>query len=158
MSLPCHTRSGRAVAARRGRTAASGGVLEGLTAGRGAVTRPAMVEITQEFGFDAAHYLPVGAAQNRQMHGHSFYVEVTLRGEPHAQTGVLRDFGAIEQALTNIRARLDHQLLNEVEGLGQPTLENLARYIFAQAKTALPEIVRVRVRRPSYGQSCTYEA
>ncbi|HWU26627.1 MAG TPA: 6-carboxytetrahydropterin synthase, partial [Rhizomicrobium sp.] len=78
--------------------------------------------------------------------------------EPHAQTGVLRDFGAIEQALTNIRARLDHQLLNEVEGLGQPTLENLARYIFAQAKTALPEIVRVRVRRPSYGQSCTYEA
>jgi 6-pyruvoyltetrahydropterin/6-carboxytetrahydropterin synthase len=116
-----------------------------------------MIEITQEFGFDAAHYLPVGAAANREVHGHSFYVDVTLRGEPSAATGVLRDFGEVERALKAIRERLDHRLLNEVEELGQPTLENLARYIFNQAKATLPEIVRVRIRRPSYGQSCTYE-
>ncbi len=115
-----------------------------------------MIEITQEFGFDAAHYLPVGGAENRELHGHSFYVEVTLRGEPSA-AGVLRDFGDVDRALKAIRARLDHRLLNDVEGLGQPTLENLARYIFKHAKAALPEVVRVRIRRPSYGQSCIYE-
>jgi 6-pyruvoyltetrahydropterin/6-carboxytetrahydropterin synthase len=116
-----------------------------------------MIEITQEFGFDAAHYLGVGAMENRRMHGHSFQVEVTLRGELAAAGGVLREFGEMDAALKAIRADLDHHLLNEVEGLGAPTLENLARYIFARARTAFPEVVRVRVRRPSYGQSCVYE-
>jgi 6-pyruvoyltetrahydropterin/6-carboxytetrahydropterin synthase len=116
-----------------------------------------MIELTQEFGFDAAHYLGVGGAENRRIHGHSFYVDVTLRGEPKAATGILRDLGEVDAALKAIRADLDHQLLNDIEALGQPTLENLARYIFTRAKAALPEVVRVRVRRPSYGQSCVYE-
>jgi 6-pyruvoyltetrahydropterin/6-carboxytetrahydropterin synthase len=116
-----------------------------------------MIEITQEFGFDAAHYLGVGAAENRRLHGHSFYVEVTLRGEPDKTTGVLRDLGEVKVAVAGIAELLDHQLLNEVEGLGPPTLENLARFIFARAKEKLPEASRVRIRRPSYGQSCTYE-
>lgn len=116
-----------------------------------------MIELTQEFGFDAAHYLGVGGAENRRIHGHSFYVDVTLRGKPNAATGILRDLGEVNGALTAIRADLDHQLLNDIEALGQPTLENLARYIFTRAKAALPEVVRVRVRRPSYGQSCVYE-
>jgi len=116
-----------------------------------------MIELTQEFGFDAAHYLGVGGAENRRIHGHSFYVDVTLRGEPNATTGILRDLGEVDRALKAIRADLDHQLLNDIEELGQPTLENLARYIFTRAKAALPEVVRVRVRRPSHGQSCVYE-
>lgn len=115
-----------------------------------------MIEISQEFGFDAAHYLPVGAEENRRVHGHSFYVEVTLRGEP-CTSGILREFGEIDAALKIIRANLDHQMLNEIEGLNTPTLENLARYIFKRAKAALPEVARVRIRRPSYGQSCVYE-
>lgn len=115
-----------------------------------------MVEITQEFGFDAAHYLGVGTAENRRLHGHSFYVEVTLRGEPDP-SGLLRDLGEVKGALERIRESLDHQLLNDIDGLGPPTLENLARHIFGRAKHLLPEVVRVKVRRPSYGQSCTYE-
>jgi 6-pyruvoyltetrahydropterin/6-carboxytetrahydropterin synthase len=116
-----------------------------------------MIELTQEFGFDAAHYLGLGADRNRRMHGHSFYAEVTLRGEADPKTGVLRDFGEINAALKAIRETLDHSVLNEVDGLANPTLENLARYIFTQAKAALPEVARVRIRRPSYGQSCVYE-
>lgn len=116
-----------------------------------------MIELTQEFGFDAAHYLGEGAGENRRLHGHSFYVEVTLRGEPDPKTGWLRDLGEVKSALNVVREALDHRLLNEVEGLGEPTLENLARYIFERAQASLPEIVRVRIRRPSYGQSCTYE-
>ncbi len=116
-----------------------------------------MIELTQEFGFDAAHYLGQGAPENARMHGHSFYVEVTLRGEPDPKTGWLRDLGEVKAALDGIRASLDHRLLNEVDGLGNPTLENLSRYIFRRAKGALPEVVRVKLRRPSYGQSCSYE-
>jgi 6-pyruvoyltetrahydropterin/6-carboxytetrahydropterin synthase len=86
-----------------------------------------MIEISQEFGFDAAHYLGNGAAENRRLHGHSFYAEVTLRGEPNAATGFLRDFGEVNRVLQAIREELDHRLLNEIEDLGVPTLENLAR-------------------------------
>lgn len=116
-----------------------------------------MIEISQEFGFDAAHYLGHGAAENRRMHGHSFYAEVTLRGQPNPTTGFLRDFGEVDAVLKAIRETLDHRLLNEIEELGLPTLENIARYIYVRAKTSLPEVVRVKLRRPSYGQSCVYE-
>ncbi len=116
-----------------------------------------MVEISQEFGFDAAHYLGNGAAENRRLHGHSFYAEVTLRGQADPASGFLRDFGDVDRALKAIRETLDHRLLNEIEELGTPTLENLAKYIFLRAKAALPEVVRVKLRRPSYGQTCTYE-
>lgn len=114
-----------------------------------------MLEISQTFGFDAAHHLNAGAPENRRMHGHSFQAEVTLRGNAGAD-GFLRDFGEVDAVLKAIRENLDHHLLNEVEGLGVPTLENIARYIFAHAKAKMPEVARVTVRRPSYGQSCTY--
>jgi 6-pyruvoyltetrahydropterin/6-carboxytetrahydropterin synthase len=116
-----------------------------------------MIELTQEFGFDAAHLLGAGAPENRRMHGHSFYVEVTLRGEPNSTTGFLRDLGEVKAVLEDVRESLDHRLLNEIEGLSNPTLEHLAQFIFRRAKASLPEVVRVRIRRPSYGQSCVYE-
>jgi 6-pyruvoyltetrahydropterin/6-carboxytetrahydropterin synthase len=117
-----------------------------------------LTEITQQFSFDAAHYL--GAAptdSNRRVHGHSFYVEVTLRGRPDFSQGWVRDFAEVNAALGEIRECLDHRLLNEVQEIGTPTLENLARFIFAEAKRRLPEVCRVRLSRPSLGQSCTYE-
>ena len=110
-----------------------------------------MIEISQEFGFDAAHYLGNGAVENRRLHGHSFYAEVTLRGEADPATGFLRDFGQVDAALKAIRES------HEIEDLGIPTPENLARYIYVHAKRALPEVARVKLRRPSYGQTCTYE-
>lgn len=91
------------------------------------------------------------------MHGHSFYAEVTLRGEPNPATGFLRDLGDVDAALKSIRAELDHRLLNDIAELGAPTLENISKFIFVRAKAVLPEVVRVRLRRPSYGQICVYE-
>ena len=116
-----------------------------------------MIELSQEFGFDAAHYLGNSAPENRRLHGHSFYAEVTLRGEPNPATGFLRDLGDVDAALKSIRAELDHRLLNDIEELGAPTLENISRFIFQRAKAALPEVVRVKLRRPSYGQTCVSE-
>ena len=116
-----------------------------------------MIELTQEFRFDAAHFLDAGAPENRRVHGHSFYVDVTLRGEPAPATGMLHDLGEVRTVLSGLAADLDHRMLNGVPGLGPPTLENLARFVFRSAKAKLPAVARVCVRRPSYGQSCTYE-
>jgi 6-pyruvoyltetrahydropterin/6-carboxytetrahydropterin synthase len=116
-----------------------------------------MIEITQEFTFDAAHRLDAGAPENRRVHGHSFYAEVTLRGEPDAKTGMLREFGAVKDVLGKIAEDLDHRMLNDISDLGAPTLENITRWIFQRARAQFPDVVRVRVRRPSYGESCSYE-
>lgn len=116
-----------------------------------------MIEITQEFTFDAAHRLNAGAPENRRIHGHSFYAEVTLRGEPDGATAMLREFGSIKETLSGIAEELDHRLLNDIPDLGPPTLENITRWIFRRARKQFPEVVRVRVRRPSYGESCCYE-
>jgi 6-pyruvoyltetrahydropterin/6-carboxytetrahydropterin synthase len=117
-----------------------------------------MIEITQQFSFDAAHYLDAAPSlNNRRLHGHSFYAEVTLRGEPDPAKGWVRDFNEVNAALDEIRELLDHQFLNEIDGIGAPTLENLARFIFRQAKSRLPEVCRVRLARPSIGQSCACE-
>ena len=80
-----------------------------------------MVELTQEFGFDAAHYMPFKAEghEYRRMHGHSFYAEVTLRGEIDPATGWLRDLGEVKATLEAVRETLDHRLLNEIAGPGK---------------------------------------
>src|SRR5690242_5839471 len=116
-----------------------------------------MIEITQEFTFDAAHRLDTGVPQNRRIHGHSFYAEVTLRGEPDDATGMLREFGTVKEVLGGIAEELDHRMLNDISDLGPPTLENITHWIFKRTRAHFPEVVRVRVRRPSYGESCMYE-
>ena len=116
------------------------------------------MEVSYRFGFDAAHHFdnfPDGH-RYRGIHGHSFQVEVALAGEPDAATGFVTDLGDVEVACGEVREALDHHLLNDVEGLGTPTLENIARYIFTRAHAKLPEVARVTVRRDSCGQSCSY--
>ncbi len=117
-----------------------------------------MISITKEFRFDAAHYLPTAPKghPNSRMHGHSFVVAVTLEGVPGAQSGLIRDFADIDAAVAVVRERLDHHVLNEVEGLSLPTLERLSAWIFSALSPKLPELVSVTVRRDSLGESCTF--
>jgi len=116
------------------------------------------MEICSRFGFDAAHFFgsyPEGHLY-RGVHGHSFQVEVALEGEPDPRTGFVADFGELESACADLRAVLDHRLLNEVEGLAQPSLENLALWLWRRLAPRFAPLARVTVRRDSSGQSCTY--
>lgn len=117
-----------------------------------------MISISKEFRFDAAHFLPTAAKghPNSRMHGHSFVVQVTLEGVPDPTKGWIRDFAEIDAGIAETREHLDHHLLNEIKGLDQPTLENIARFIFTALKQTLPELTAVTVRRDSLGESCTF--
>ena len=119
-----------------------------------------MIEIFKEFTFDAAHELganvPPGHPYSR-LHGHSFRVEVHLRGSPDPERGWIVDFAALEDAIRPVRERLDHRHLNEIDGLEMPTLENLSRWIWEQLKPSLPALSRVVVRRGAWGgEGCVY--
>lgn len=105
------------------------------------------VRITQGFTFEAAHFLPHVPPTHRcrRMHGHSYKVELTLEGPVDPATGFVADFFDIEAAFAPLLARLDHYCLNEVEGLENPTAENIAVWIWERAKPALPQLAAVRV-------------
>jgi 6-pyruvoyltetrahydropterin/6-carboxytetrahydropterin synthase len=51
---------------------------------------------------------------------------------------------------------LDHGLLNEVDGLAVPTLENICLWVWQRLKPDHPALVRVTVLRPTLGETCTY--
>lgn len=116
------------------------------------------LSITKEFRFDAAHFLPTAPKghPNSRMHGHSFVAAVTLEGTPDPVKGWIRDFADVDAAVSDLRARLDHHLLNEIKGLEVPTLERLARFVFDELKVSLPEIASVTVRRDSLGEQASY--
>ena len=117
-----------------------------------------IVELTYAFGFDAAHRFDAFPADhpNRRMHGHSFQVEVAVRGTPDPTTGFVVEFTQLETACGALRDTLDHRVLNEIEGLEQPSLERLSVWIWERLAGRISSLARVTVRRDSRGQSCTY--
>ncbi|NWG71348.1 MAG: 6-pyruvoyl tetrahydropterin synthase family protein [Parvularculaceae bacterium] len=117
------------------------------------------MRITKSVAFDAAHYLgecPDGRPYAR-LHGHSFKLDATLEGEPDPKEGWVADFADLAGALEEIRADLDHRLLNEVEGLARPTLENICAYVATRLRRRFATLKQVRVSRPSNGESCVLE-
>ncbi|WP_425992130.1 6-pyruvoyl trahydropterin synthase family protein [Afipia sp. DC4300-2b1] len=116
-----------------------------------------MWELTKSFRFEAAHSLPgttLGEAGD-EIHGHSFRAEVSIRGIPDPATGMVTDLGVLEQRMAEVQKMLDHKLLNKVEALGAPTLENLTRFIWERVQHA-GKVNRVSVHRDSCNESCTY--
>ena len=105
------------------------------------------MKIAQAFHFEAAHFLP-GVAEGhrcRRLHGHSYRVELRLEGPVDPVTGFVADFFAIGSAFKPLLDRLDHYHLNEIEGLENPTAENIAIWIWDRMKPALPELASVIV-------------
>ncbi|MGB0907573.1 MAG: 6-pyruvoyl trahydropterin synthase family protein, partial [Maricaulaceae bacterium] len=101
-----------------------------------------------------AHYFGHADANDlfKKIHGHSFAGTVTIQGDAQEEKGWIRDLWKIEQIITKTVKPLDHSLLNEVEGLEQPALEQIARWVFERLEPQLPGLSCVEIRRPSCGE------
>jgi 6-pyruvoyltetrahydropterin/6-carboxytetrahydropterin synthase len=106
-----------------------------------------VVELVKDFRFEAAHYLPnvPEGHKCRRMHGHSFRGEIAVRGPIDERTGWLIDFADLKTVLGPLIDRLDHYLLNDIEGLENPTSERLAVWIWNEIKPRLPQLHRVTI-------------
>lgn len=115
-----------------------------------------ILELTQEFYFEAAHTLSraYDAESSRRVHGHTYHAEVTMRGERQPETGMILDLAVLRNHIETVRQLLDHRLLDDVAGLGKPTLENLAVFIADRLRAAEPRVCSVRVARRASGDSC----
>jgi 6-pyruvoyltetrahydropterin/6-carboxytetrahydropterin synthase len=70
---------------------------------------------------------------------------------------MLLDLGHLEIALQRVKARLDHHFLDDVEGLGAATLENLCNFIWRNIELEVRQLYRVTVSRGLTGDSCSLE-
>lgn len=114
-----------------------------------------LTTISKTFDFDAAHRLDRLPPEHKchRLHGHTYRVEIRLRGEPGRHLGMLLDYVEIAKAWAPIDAALDHRLLNEIEGLEVPTTEVLAEWIYKRLEPAFAGLsLAVRV----YESSTTY--
>ena len=110
------------------------------------------MEIFKEFTFEAAHRLPHVPEGHKcgRLHGHSFRAEIHVSGPLDPNLGWVLDFADIKSAFAPFLKQLDHNYLNEIPGLENPTSEVIARWIWNAVAPQLPSICRVVVR-----ETCT---
>jgi 6-pyruvoyltetrahydropterin/6-carboxytetrahydropterin synthase len=124
--------------------------------------------LSQSFYFDAAHTLirtvPLEEfTPSTRIHGHTYKATVSIKGEV-GESGMLEtprnrkhgprvhDLFYFKEMINTVREKLDHHFLDEVEGLGKPTLENLCSFIYKNL--AEQPIYSVKVERESSGDAC----
>ena len=116
------------------------------------------MEIHKAFRIDAAHRLPHVPKGHRcgKIHGHSFHVEVHIAGPVDHDAGWVIDFAEIKKAFQPLHDQLDHSFLNEIEGLENPTSENIAVWIWERLRPSLPNLSKIAVMEtPESG--CVYQ-
>ena len=114
--------------------------------------------VFRELGFEAAHRLPNVPEGHKcaRLHGHSFKVEVHVAGPLEPGLGWVVDFADIRAAFEPVHEALDHRYLNDIEGLDNPTSENLAVWIWDRLVAGGLGVARVVVRE-TCTSGCVYE-
>lgn len=117
-----------------------------------------MMRIYKDFTFDSAHKLTRVPAGHKcaNMHGHTYVLRVFITGEPDDR-GMLIDYAELADALAPIIKQVDHQTLNDIHGLDNPTTEVLAPWLWRRIKAALPDYdIAVEVKESST-TGCYYD-
>jgi len=116
-------------------------------------------ELSQRFIFEAAHTLlrAHDADASRRIHGHTYRAQVTVGGVPDA-AGMVVDLALLRETIEQVRGQLDHRFLDDVQGLGAATLENLCRFIHDRVGRPDWRVVSVEVGRDATGDACCLRA
>ena len=101
------------------------------------------VKVTRAFAFEAAHKLPWHQGRCRDLHGHSYRLEVTVEG-PVGDDGLVIDFSDVKGIVeSEVLARYDHRYLNDL--MDNPTAELLAAEVWKHLEAAGLPVVRIRL-------------
>ena len=110
-------------------------------------------EISKDFRFEAAHRLPHVPEGHKcgRIHGHSFCANITVSGPIDAQLGWLMDFADLKAIIEPFILMMDHNYLNDIEGLENPTSENVA---FWMVQKIAPLLQNVRLVSIGIQETC----
>ena len=91
-----------------------------------------MLTVTKIFEFEAAHYLPDYDGKCKDLHGHSYKLEVEVSNDKRVKKGypeMLVDFGDIKKIVNDhVIDVMDHKVLNTI--FDYPTAEFMVKDIF----------------------------
>ncbi len=114
--------------------------------------------IYKKFFFEAAHFMPDFPNKHRynKIHGHSYELIIHLNKKLTTEDNWVVDFEEIEKRVKPLIRKIDHNLLNEIKGLENPTSENLARWFWKKLKPKLTCIDKIEINRPRVG-GCIFD-
>ncbi|MCW4010502.1 MAG: 6-carboxytetrahydropterin synthase [Candidatus Bathyarchaeota archaeon] len=105
-----------------------------------------MYRLRIEAKFDAAHKIEGYEGKCAKLHGHTYKVEAFFLAKDVDATGISVDQRVLKEKLRKITDCFDHSFLNEFKDVGNPSMENLARYIFQNMNGLPTGIVIEKVR------------
>jgi len=113
--------------------------------------------VYKKFNIESARSLPHVNQSHpcSRVHGHSFEITIKVKGSLDEKTGFVIDFEDIQNAFNPISSLLDHSYLNDIEGLENPTSENLCIYIWNEIKPSLPNIFEIEIKETKL-TGCVY--
>lgn len=103
--------------------------------------------IFKEFTFDSAHFLPnvPDGHKCKRIHGHTYRLTVFFEGKLVEHLEWVIDFAEVKRVLNPIIAQVDHQLLNDIEGLENPTCEKIAVWLWNKIKAEIPMLTKIQL-------------
>ncbi len=116
------------------------------------------MEVYKTFTIEAARKLPNLPDDHpcKNVHGHSFKITVTVSGNIQKTTGFVMDFGDIDNAFNPIHNLLDHSYLNDIDGLENPSSENLCSWIWNKLFKILPDLKQIEIKETEL-TGCIYK-
>ena len=79
------------------------------------------------------------------MHGHTYRLVVYIKGDLDKELGWVMDFADLKNVIDPIVNSVDHQLLNNIEGLGNPTCEIFAIWLLDNIKPKIPLLSKIEL-------------
>ncbi|MDE0771319.1 MAG: 6-carboxytetrahydropterin synthase QueD [Salibacteraceae bacterium] len=104
--------------------------------------------IYKQFTFDSAHQLPnvPEGHKCKNLHGHTYHLTVYLEGDLDEKLGWVMDFSEVKAAMKPVLNQMDHNYLNDIKGLENPTSEVLVVWIWNQIKPALSMLKKLELK------------
>ena len=115
------------------------------------------IVLAKDFEFESAQSLPhfPEGHKCRDLHGHSFKVTISVRGEVDEATGIFYDHARISAAMLPLVGQLDHHHLNEIPGLENPTIELMCRWLWQRLEPSLPGLYEIVLHETARAR-CVY--
>jgi 6-pyruvoyltetrahydropterin/6-carboxytetrahydropterin synthase len=106
----------------------------------------ATATVCKRYKFSAAHFLPDHPSPCRNVHGHTFWVDIYASGDIQDEgdeKGMVVEYGRITRAWEKLERHLDHRNLNEL--FPYPTTERLAEWILEKMFEMVSEVSYIKV-------------
>ena len=106
------------------------------------------MKIYRTYTIHAARFIPTLDSSHpcSKMHGHTFKIIIELDGPIDKETGFVMDFYDLDVMIENkIIKKIDHKILNDIEGLENPSSEHLSVWIWEQLIDSLPILAKITI-------------